>query len=52
MLPNPHGDPVDALQFLDSDGNAMTTWVHEGTGPLKQEVRDRAIGVILNELEE
>ncbi len=52
MLPNPDGDPVDALQFLDEDGNAITTWVHEGTGPLSEDVRTRAIGVILSELEE
>lgn len=52
MLPNPEGELVDALRFLDDEGNPLTTWVHEGTGPLSQEVRDRAIGVILSELEE
>jgi len=51
MLPNPGGDPVDALQFLDKEGSPLTTWVHEGTGPLSPEVRARAIGVILSELE-
>jgi hypothetical protein len=52
MLPNPDGEPVDALKFLDEDGNPVTTWAHEGTGPLSAEVRARAIGVILSELEE
>ena len=47
MLDNPHGDPVDALKFLDEDGQPITDWVHSGTGPLAPEVRDRAIGVIL-----
>ncbi|MAY81257.1 MAG: hypothetical protein CL930_10800 [Deltaproteobacteria bacterium] len=49
MLDNPHGEPVDALQFLDADGNPITDWVHTGTGPLGAEVRDRALGVILEE---
>jgi hypothetical protein len=43
---------VDALQFLDADGNAITDWVHEGTGPLGPEVRERALGVTLTEEEE
>ncbi len=51
MLPNPSGEPVDALRFLDDEGKALTTWSHEGTGPLSEEVRERAIGVILSELE-
>ena len=49
MLDNPMGAPVDALQFLDADGNSITDWVHEGTGPLSPEVRERALGVILSE---
>jgi hypothetical protein len=52
MLDNPHGEAVDALQFLDADGSAITTWVHEGTGPLSDVVLERAIGVVLNELED
>jgi hypothetical protein len=52
MLDNPHGVPVDALRFLDDAGNPITTWVHEGTGPLSEEARTRALGVILSELEE
>ncbi len=52
MLDNPHGDAVDALQFLDEDGNATTTWVHEGTGPLSERARTRALGVILDDLED
>jgi hypothetical protein len=51
MLDNPLGEPVDALQFLDADGNSITDWVHEGTGPLRAEVRERALGVILGEEE-
>jgi hypothetical protein len=51
MLDNPDGDPVDALKFLDDEGNAITTWVHEGTGPLSPEVRQRALDVVLEELE-
>ena len=47
MLPNPSGEPVDALQFLDADGNPTTKFVHEGTGPLDEEVRERALGVEL-----
>ena len=52
MLANPYGDDVDALQFLDSDGNAITEWVHPNTGPLATEVRDRALGVILSEIDD
>ena len=48
MLDNPHGDPVDALKFLDEAGNPITDWVHAGTGPLSTEVRERALGVLLN----
>jgi hypothetical protein len=48
MLDNPHGDPVDALQFLDEAGNPITDWVHANTGPLAPEVRERALGVLLS----
>jgi len=47
ILQNPDGDPVDALQFLDAGGNAMTSFVHEGTGPVSAEARERALGVEL-----
>ena len=50
MLDDPEGEPVDALQFLDADGNQLTDWVHDGSGPLPEDRRDRAIGVILSEL--
>ena len=49
MLDKPGGGTVDALQFLDADGNATTRFVHEGTGPLSEEVRTRALGVNLSE---
>ena len=50
MLDNPNGDPVDALQFLDEDGNPTTLFVHEGTGPLDEDVRTRALDVNLSDL--
>jgi hypothetical protein len=45
MLVNPSGPDVDALQFLDADGNPLTEWVHTGTGPLPEARRDRALAV-------
>lgn len=48
MLPNPDGESVDALKFLDDDGNPITDWVHAGTGPLAPDVRTRALGVVLS----
>ncbi len=50
VLPGPDGQEVDGLQFLDADGNDVTSWVHEGTGPLAPDVMDRALGVVLEEL--
>ena len=50
MLDNPLGDPVDALQYLDEDGNDIVEWVHDG-GALPEDRRNRAIGVILDDLE-
>ncbi len=47
MLTNPEGPDIDALQFLDADGNQLTDFAHEGTGPLSSQVRERAIGVVL-----
>ena len=52
MLPHPGGEPVDALRWLDDEGNPLTEWVHEGTGPLPTERRERALGVVLDELED
>ncbi len=43
------GTMVDGLQYLDNDGNPTTDWFHEGTGPVAPEVRERAMGVILDE---
>jgi hypothetical protein len=49
MLPNPDGEPVDSLQFLDADGNSLVEWIHEGTGPVNAEARERAMSVILED---
>lgn len=49
MLQGAQGEMVDGLQFLDADGNHLTTWFHEGTGPASPEVRDKALGVVLNQ---
>ncbi len=51
MLTDPaDGSLVDGLQWLDDDRNPLTTFPHEGTGPLLPEVYDRAWNVILSEL--
>lgn len=47
LLDAPGGDTVDGLQFLDEDGTPLTTWVHEGTGPVLPDVLQRALDVIL-----
>ena len=47
MLQAHDGTMVDGLQFLDEDGNPTTDWIHEDTGPVAPEVRERAMGVIL-----
>jgi hypothetical protein len=49
MLQGASGEMVDGLQFLDADGNDTTKWHHAGTGPASEAVRDRALGVILNQ---
>lgn len=51
VLPGPNGQTSDALQFLDADGQPLTTWVHEGTGPVNPTRRERALSVFLDELE-
>ena len=48
MLTSPDGTKVDPLQFLDAEGNQITPFVHAGTGPLSEEVRERALGVDLS----
>jgi hypothetical protein len=51
MLVDPvDGSLVDGLQWLDEDRNPITTWAHEGTGPLQPEVYDRSWNVILDQL--
>ena len=50
MLPTPSGETLDALQFVDDDGQ-VTDFVHLETGPLSAEVRARALSVILDDLE-
>ena len=47
MLAAPSADPVDGLQFLDANGDPLTTWVHEGTGPAAPDVLQRALDVIV-----
>jgi hypothetical protein len=49
MLATPDGGSIDALQFVDDEGQ-LTDFVHTGTGPLSEEVRQRALSVILDEL--
>lgn len=51
LLEAPGGGTVDALQFLDAKGNPTTEWVHAGTGPVDPARRERAMGVVLDELE-
>ncbi len=51
MLEAPDGHMVDALQFIDDAQNPLTTWVHPNTGPLPTPRLDRAVGVILDQLE-
>jgi len=47
MLENPYGPDVDALQFLDQDGNPITTWVHRNTGPVAEAVRNNALSTLV-----
>ena len=47
MLQGADGEFVDGLQFLDENGDDLTTWFHEGTGPASEEVRNKALGVVL-----
>ena len=45
-------DQMDSMNLdseADEDGNQTTPFVHEGTGPLSAEVRERALGVDLSE---
>ena len=48
LLPAADGSLVDGLQFLDAEGNQTTTWVHQGTGPVDPQVRERALSVRLD----
>ncbi len=50
MLERAGGEPVDALKFLDEDGNSLMDWVHPGSGPVPPERRERALNVILSEI--
>lgn len=49
MLTSPDGSQVDALQFLDDNGNQITPFAHPETGPLSEPVRQRAMDVDLSE---
>ncbi|MCP4810148.1 MAG: hypothetical protein GY913_24535 [Proteobacteria bacterium] len=44
MLEHPGGE-VDALQFLDEDGDQVSDFVHPNTGPLATDVIERALAV-------
>ena len=48
MLTGHDGTVIDGLQFLDDSRAPLTTFMHEGTGPMATEVYDRAWGVILD----
>ncbi len=47
LLEAPGGESVDGLQFLDANGDPLTTWAYEGTGPVQPDVLARALDVIL-----
>jgi hypothetical protein len=49
MLAGPDGQAVDALQFIGEDGTQVTRFAHPGTGPLPEDMRERALGVDLSE---
>ena len=46
------GGVMDPLQFLDEDNNLTSAFVHRNTGPLDDESLTRALGVILDALED
>jgi len=50
LLTAPDGTLVDGLQWLDADRNPITTFAHEGTGPMPTEVYDDAWNVILDQI--
>jgi len=45
LLDAPGGEQVDALQFKDEQGRPITEWVHEGTGPVSDEMEQRAFEI-------
>lgn len=45
VLTGAHGESIDALQFIDANGNQVTDFVHPGTGPLESERIERALSV-------
>lgn len=47
MIDAPGGEQIDGLQFLAEDGTPLTTWVHDGTGPLATARIQAALSVIL-----
>ncbi len=47
MLEGNDGQYVDGLQFLDADGNSITTWVHEGTGPFAKDRQAHMLSIIV-----
>jgi hypothetical protein len=48
LLAAPDGTWVDGLQFLDDDGNPITTWAYDQAGPIAPARRDQALGVVID----
>jgi hypothetical protein len=48
LLEGHEGEIVDGLQFLDAEGNPLTSWTHPGSGPVSEAKRNNALGVILD----
>lgn len=49
MIEGNDGQYVDGLQFLDAEGNSITTWVHEGTGPFGKDRQQHMLSIIVPE---
>ena len=45
------GGSMDPLQFLDEEGNLTSAFVHRNTGPLSAERLEKALGVVLDDIE-
>jgi hypothetical protein len=47
MLLGSDGVKVDGLQFLDANGDQITTWVHEGTGALSPAMQSSLLSTVV-----